>query len=681
MESISFYAHHSAFGAFSSFIVGKLGKGGGVVLNDVHPPNNNVYVGYKQGKKIKLLPFLKVNSIRPEEAFTGEKAKNNAKYDIEFFSEKEINREMGWASDTWIADKLRFSIITPFGYVNSPEAMEEKEKKLAFAPVIFIQLTMDNRGNKLDTELIFGLEGTKRLLSDTMDSRYLGIAFDRKYGFATWNSEDVREYLRLSLLDSWGNDIYQNHRLGKEGALLFKVPAGEIRTYTIVLATYQDGIITTGIETEFYYTTLFKSLEDVLEFGLKNANYYLDMAKQRDKELRESGLNEYRQFLIAYATHAYYANSQLMTRKDGVPLWIVNEGEYLMINTFDLTIDHLFWELKFHPWTIKNTLDLYVEKYSYFDQAGRSFTHDMGVANNFSPQGYSSYELPNLHGVFSYMTHEELLNWIITGAVYAFKTNDNEWLEQNLNVFVDCLNSLVARDKNNDGIMDVDTSRCENGSEITTYDSLDVSLGQARNNLYLGVKTWAAYVLLNKIFKEYNLDDYAAASLKKAQQAASTIVSKFDEQNRYIPAVFEQGNTSRIIPAIEALIYPYYIGDVDTVSETGPFKELIIALKHHIVTVLKPGCCIDPISGGWKLSSTSKNTWNSKIFLSQHIVKKILRLDFGDKEIEWDRVHTRWQQISCSEEGPVDQVNSDNGTARGSRLYPRLVTSILWMEE
>lgn len=680
MENKSFYAHHSAFGAFSSFVIGKCGKGGGVVLNDVRPPENNVYIGYKRDGVINLLPFIKDDTKNAEEEFTGEVSNNSGEKNIKVFKEDEIEREMGWASDTWTAGNFKFSILTPFGNVKDPALMDEKEKKFAFAPVIFVQLTMDNSDSEKDAEMIFGFEGPKRILSELTNCKYLGGAFERKYGFATTKSDDVRELSRLDILTSWANGNYQNHGLGRAPSLIFKVPSGSKRTYTIALATYQSGIITTGIDTEFYYTSVFKSLEDVLEFGLENADYYINLAKERDEELYNSGLNEYRQFLIAHATHSYYASSQLMKKRDGTPLWIVNEGEYIMINTFDLTVDHIFWEMRFHPWTIKNTLDLYVEDYSYEDQAGLAFTHDMGVANGFSPKGYSAYELPNLTGCFSYMTHEELLNWILTGSVYALKIKDKEWLNKNINIFADCLDSLMARDKNNDGIMDVDSSRCQNGSEITTYDSLDVSLGQARNNLYLGVKTWSAYVLLYGLFKENGLEERSLKALEKAKQAANTIVSKFDSENQYIPAVFENGNTSRIIPAVEALVYPHVVGYTDFVSETGTFGKLIKVLKKHVMTIMKPGICIDEVSGGWKLSSTSKNTWNSKIFLCQYVIKDVLNIDFGDKEIEWDKVHAKWQQVSCSEDCATDQVNSDNGTARGSRLYPRLVTSILWMK-
>ena len=51
-----------------------------------------------------------------------------------------------------------------------------------------------------------------------------------------------------------------------------------------------------------------------------------------------------------------------------------------------------------------------------------SACHDMGAHNNFSPQGRSSYELANLTGCFSYMTQEQLCNWILTAGCYMAKT-------------------------------------------------------------------------------------------------------------------------------------------------------------------------------------------------------------------------------------------------------------------
>ena len=47
---------------------------------------------------------------------------------------------------------------------------------------------------------------------------------------------------------------------------------------------------------------------------------------------------------------------------------MVNEGEYCMMNTLDLAVDHVFWELDHNPWLVRNLLDEFVRRYSYTDE-------------------------------------------------------------------------------------------------------------------------------------------------------------------------------------------------------------------------------------------------------------------------------------------------------------------------
>lgn len=94
------------------------------------------------------------------------------------------------------------------------------------------------------------------------------------------------------------------------------------------------------------------------------------------------------------------------------------------------------------------------------------------------------------------MTQEQLCNWILIAASYVSKTGDVEWARQNAPLVTACFESMVNRDTppptgfpDLQAVMGFDSARCgKKGQEITTYDSLDESLGQARQNLYLAVK-------------------------------------------------------------------------------------------------------------------------------------------------------------------------------------------------
>jgi hypothetical protein len=470
-----------------------------------------------------------------------------------------------------------------------------------------------------------------------------------------------------------------------ETALVFTVPAGQRKRFPITLGFYCAGVITTGLSSSYAYTRVFRDLEDVLVHGLDQHAKYTKVAAQRDRELERSRLDTDQKFLIAQATHSYLGNSQLLW-SEGKPLWVVNEGEYRMMNTFDLTVDHLFFELTWQPWAVRDALDLFVDRYSYRDQLGLSFTHDMGVNNFFTPPGHSSYECDNIEGCFSHMTMEQLLNWVLCAVTYAEHTGDRAWLRANKKTLLACAESIRRRDNPKptlrDGIPKHDSSRCGTGSEITTYDSLDVSLGQARNNLYLAVKTLGTWVLLEQAFKtlgekKASVDAHATANL-----LAKTLTTKFESDTGFFPAVFEKGNRSRILPAVEGFVYPLFLGYKEAVDLNGRFAPLFAQLRQHITQALQPGICLDPGTGGWKMSSTSTNTWFSKIALAQYVIRALFPEALNEAARVGDRVHADWQRTpGCGANAMCDQIRSDSGVSCGSRFYPRGVSAYLWLSE
>jgi hypothetical protein len=86
---------------------------------------------------------------------------------------------------------------------------------------------------------------------------------------------------------------------------------------------------------------------------------------------------------------------------------------------------------------------------------------------------------------------------------------------------------------------------------------------------------------------------------------------------------------------------------------------------------------VDEASGGFKLSSSSNNTWMSKIFLCQFVAETVLGLPLADA---YDAAHARWQRDgACRDWAFTDQVHSSDGTDLGSRYYPRGVTAVLWL--
>ena len=267
---------------------------------------------------------------------------------------------------------------------------------------------------------------------------------------------------------------------------------------------------------------------------------------------------------------------------------------------------------------------------------------------------------------------------------------DNAWLTTNKTVVEACLQSMINR-SGDVGFAQYDSTRCVGGQEITTYDSLDHSLAQTRNNIYIAVKSWATYWSLALMFRE--LGD--AASQKRCEELAEKVASVVCEQavDGVLPAIFEKNNpgyASRILPAVEGCAYPLYFvktgfagRTLDEMFATPAEKRMREVLKVHTRTLL-----LDPerrnlfADGGIKLSSTSNNSWMSKISIFMHVTRKVFGLD-KDAAVarilsEADAAHVKWQTEGSSYWACCDQIVSGEGKA--SRYYPRIITSALWME-
>jgi hypothetical protein len=694
-----YHTQHAPLGAFGSFTLGLAKAEGGFGHALSGPARQNIFVGYRESAKAawRLLPFFATTTSAGESAFTGEAAGlvGDPAAKPVLLSSTEFTRELKWASDRWQAGPFTFTLFTPWAKTADPTLLTRAAARRAFAPVVSAELTFDNTHSAETAEIIFGLaDPTQPCRPLDRSSGLRGFANGLFYGYATLPSKDVGQRQAFDLFQPKFRDQQGLHLLGAENGLLFRVPPKSRRAFPLALGFFYGGNITSGLSARYFYTRLFAGLEEVLSHGLRQHARLKKLAAQRDAELDRADLSPSQRWLIAQATHSYLGSSQLLVAQ-GKPLWVVNEGEYRMMNTFDLTVDHLFFELEWMPWAVKRTLDLFVSRYAYVDRikgpAGRrarggvGFTHDMGVANQFTPATTSAYECRDLAGCFSQMTMEQLVNWVCCAATYAEKTGDLVWLRRRRPTLLACAESLRRRDHplpgERDGVLKWDSDRCgPSGSEITTYDSLNVSLGQARNNLYLAVKTLAAWLLLERAFGSIGESRQADAAQNSARLIGATLAAHFDSAAGFFPAILGENNRARILPAVEGLVFPLYLGLSDEVERR--FPQLFAQLRQHLAQALRKGVCLDRTSGAWKISSTSSNTWFSKIALAQHVTRRLFPEALTEEARLADDVHARFQQSSrIGRFALVDQFDAATGADLGSRYYPRGVTACLWMGE
>ena len=492
--SRSYLTLHSPRGACAHFALGQFGKGGGFGLQDSIAASEDIYIGLRRGNQITCLPFFEQATSADLETFLGEQTQKKA-FDIVAFPVNDVQRSHQWGSDHWAAPGVEFTLYTPVDGIPDPSTADPTSFKKSINPAIMARLTIDNRGCAEAVQGFFAVNGFRGLreLEKESGGSLMGWVGHRGFGFACLAEENpnVRavSHWELSSLFTPPNPI--PFQLGGMATLLVDVPAGEIQTIEFALGWYFEGNATFGpIHCEYAYTQYFTNLCEVLETALTNRTETYAETERANQKLIESDLNHIQQFMISQATTAYWASSMLFTGHEKLS-WVVNEDSFMMLNTFDLAVDHLFFELRQQPWVVKNVLDGYVKEYSYHDQVhfpdddrlypgGISFTHDQGSFNTFSPFGYSSYEITNQPGCYSYMTQEQLINWIVCAVTYLHYSHDTDWMAQNKPVFEDCLTSMLNRDHPNpaqrNGVMSLDSSRTGSPEEITTFDPLTRSL-------------------------------------------------------------------------------------------------------------------------------------------------------------------------------------------------------------
>lgn len=665
-----FNVDHSPTGAYATFIYGMEDSGGiqntpgrRAMAGDL-VPHDGVIVAAKSGTTIRVMPFS---------AQLGGLA-DGATY----VRENEVRHVLGASTDHWeMPMGVKWTHYSPYWPLPDIETAVPEAKERFCLPATWMVFDFDNRANNSSLEFLFSLKQRGAQVTKWKD--FEGYTIDQTTALAVHNG-DARTV----------NAGEARRRFGVDGAtsgFLVEVAPRQRKSITVIVAHYLPGPLSElgGEPLAYLYTTFFSDLGEVIRAAGKLQPAAIAQSGRMNQLLSRAGISAERQFVAAHALHSYQFNTILrQSMQSHRPLWTVPEGEYGYANTFDLTIDQIFFELAMHPWTVRNELDTFLQYFSYVDElrhpgrqerfpGGIGFTHDMGSGVNLvqRTQQYNGS-----------MTQEELQNWILSAGLYWHATRDDAWLKRNRNAIERCLRSMQARDDvdpaRRDGITSMLSVVGRRDHDITTYDAMDESLQQVNDSLYIAVKSFASYLALQSMFRQ--LGDLALAEESSAAAGATvtSILRHWDAANHFFPALFDGHSDSRIVPAVEGLAYPFEMGLRREIAANGPYSELITRLKEHLNTVLTPGQCLDPTTGGWRLSSTSQTTWESKVYLAQFIAENILGMNDARTHGAADVAHVAYQVLGAPAVGWSDQIRHTDGSAYGGRHYPRGVTNSLW---
>jgi hypothetical protein len=670
-----FDVDHSPVGSWSTLIYGMENSGGVQVCKQpggdgTLVPDQGIIVAVKNGATERLMPFASKQKSLPAGTL---------------IQEKEVSRTLGACTDSWkIPLGVSWTHYTPVWHMDDWATATDGEKRRFVLPVTWMQYHIDNRSGAAETKLLFSLE------QDAQPSPgwkgFDGYVVDKTSSIAVPKG-DAELLTPDQVKQDFGID-------GATSAFCVHVPPGTQKTVTFYIAQYLPGV-----ESQFEYApmqeeplhlmcdALYSGIDDILQTAQDSLPAVIARCNAMDKKLADCPEDDERKFVAADALHSYQYNTALHATDKKEPIWTVIEGECSCINTFDLTVDHVFYELAMHPWTVRNELDHFVYPFSYVDElslpggsekfpGGIGFCHDMGSRLSFSTQEKGARYT-------SLMTQEELQNWIICAALYWKTTGDNAWLAGKKDILNQALTSMQRRDDidpaKRDGITSYSSNYHDRTKEITTYDAMDASLQHPIDSLYITGKSFASYAMMQPLFKQLAEPDLARQAKDAESYTVKGLLAHWDAAQKSFPALF--GGTdakSSIIPAVEGLAYPYAMGLTDDVSLTGPNAELMNDYKTHLQTILVPGVCVDAETGAWNLSSSSKTTWVSKIYLNQYVTENVLGLKNDTTGKTADEANYAYEVLGAPAVGWTDQFYTSTHLAYGCRHYPRGVTSALW---
>lgn len=597
----------------------------------------------------------------------------------QFFAATNIQRTLTPGTDDYvIGGTLGFSHYSPPWSLTNLATAGLAERRRALLPATWLVFTINNT-NSTPEDFYFGLPVAVTPTSFA-NGAYQGVRQGEAALAVPTGSCDLLIGARLLAVFNGMSQGFAFH---------LAVPAGQTRTLTVVLAYYRTAVVDGRTGAHYYYTSLFPAIDNVIDAAFAGFADAQARCAQLTAAMGAVGLNPYRRFLASHTLHSYMADTACLIDPQGRVYWWEVEGFFNYINTFDLTVDHAFFDSLMHPWALRNVLDnfsgaltgagytLNTPLYSAASGtqtagAGFAFDHDMGYwPNSGTGPAYGAV-----------MAQEELQSWILSAGVYWSRSGDNAWLTNNLAVLQACLNSMQLRDSPTAAVRDGVTKNVNSG-EITTFDDLDPSLQRPAYSGRLAVRSWACYVALNAMFAQIGDPADAAGSLNSAGLTAQTIVNRWNTYHAtlgYIPALLDGSDTAAITPMIEGLVYPAVMGLTNAVDRTGgPYAAMLQALSNHLAAVLVPGRCVGSPSGGWLMTSAQPLTWQSKIFICQYVAENVLgfRGDLINGAV--DQIHASIQIESAPVQAFCDAMDgSAVSNSAGGPHYPRGVTTALW---
>jgi hypothetical protein len=290
----------------------------------------------------------------------------------------------------------------------------------------------------------------------------------------------------------------------------FDLKSGSSFTDTLVYAVHHGGTVLFdrkyNTSLSFFYNKYWDNVFEVLDFARSNAGHVLQLSQSFENIITRSGIDPMEKWVVALSFRSDLANTFFLRDEKGNPRFYVSEGRFRHLNTVDVAHETELMAI-FAPWRLKLQLETWTDyiarkevlvSETWLD--GRLVQHREGMsAAEYGPfiyhdvgdQPYVSAQSDYQFG--PHMAVEENTNFPLMLYWYWKLTGDDAFVRSHLGTVDVLLYSVLNRDTSGSGLVD-------QGFGWTTYDKSD-AIKRAPENVYLGVKQMAAYLVAADMFE------------------------------------------------------------------------------------------------------------------------------------------------------------------------------------
>lgn len=415
--------------------------------------------------------------------------------------------------------KVTLEIATPF---------RPRDAAFSTTPVLAIRLTAEKlpgifrwtpvAAHPASIELFFEVAGG------------VGCQIDAASGAVDIRFESVVSKNRDKEPADSPNRVKQHDRLVSPGSRLegarfvseVSVAEGHGRSLDVYWCTHSEPVLEVfGSKKPFEYSRRFASLEAVADWALVEGGSIFTNAKKVDAIVNRNNLGPTINNLMAQTLHSWLMNTWWVDR-DGRDWFSVWEGSCYYHSTVDVEFTQSPFYLSVWPELLAIELDFWPE----FSKSGSSTLGARGEGTEFLSHDCGVMACANGQDYPHDMEVEETTNYLILLYTHWRRTGDfsiaRKWAEK----IERYLRFIERCDTNGKGIPDIGVAN--------TIDDGAPALQFGREQVYLAVKTLAAYECGSEILFELRQEDAAAHFRKKAAFIRSRVETEGWRNEHYI---------------------------------------------------------------------------------------------------------------------------------------------------